>query len=142
MAAAKQWEARKSDFPDCPILGKPYNAEKYNELYKQFDRVNQHFDQNQRIIAHSRMIVEEVSNIIERNSEWQAKADSKIRVRTEFNGDKTIFKTDIIYDGTEYYDPEKKNITNVVGSKGFFKKYERTYKIENNEVRINVRIEI
>ncbi|HAB50994.1 MAG: hypothetical protein A2381_12310 [Bdellovibrionales bacterium RIFOXYB1_FULL_37_110] len=137
MSAAKQWDVVKADFPYCQQLGKPYNEYKYNALYAQFEKVNNHFEQDQRIIAHSRMTAEEVSNIIENNVSW-----NRMRVRTEYNQQKTIFKTDIIYDGTEYFNPEDKNITNVIGSKGFFKRYTRNYKIENGEVRISVHVEI
>lgn len=137
MSASKQWEVKRTDFTRCELLQKPYNRERYDDLYRQFERVGNHFEQDQRILTHSRMTTEEVSNIIENNLSW-----NRMRVRTEFNSSKTIFKTEIIYDGNEYFNPEDKNVSNVMGSRSRFKSYERNYKIENQEVRISIKVEI
>lgn len=132
MSGSKQWEGNRSDFPLDSGIGRVYSESKYQELYKLFEDAIAKLGSDPLMDAHARMTIEEVSNIIENNKQW-----NRIRVRTELNSGNTL-KTDIIYDGDEYYDPEAKNVSTVIGSKGKFKSYSRNYTIKDGEVRIKI----
>ena len=137
-----QWTISRGDLKkEASIGNKPYNEEKYNQLYAQIDRVCSIFKDKENVKTLTRKIVEEVMNIIEHNETWNT-----LKVRTEVNTSKSRFKAEIIYDGAEYFNPEENNIGNVVGSLDVFKDHTRNVKRDVNgegsiEIRINIEVE-
>lgn len=123
---SKQWEVKRADFQKSKtcFFGKLYNTVKFKGLYEQLDYVCRAFPNQDVIRTLTRKIVEEVVNIVEHNKSWNT-----LKVRTELNPSKTRFKAEIIYDGGEYYDPQKNKIGNVTGSIEYFKDYDRGFNI-------------
>lgn len=138
---AKQWSISRGDVHKSSyVFNKPYNAEKYRELYDLLDGVCNKFHNQDVVSTLTRKIAEEVMNIIEHNKKW-----NEIKVRMEFNPTGSRFKCEILYDGGEYYDPMTHEIGNVTGSTDRFKKFERKHTIASHppkqvEIRVNIEL--
>lgn len=141
--ATKQWEVQKSDFKKISYSKDNsqhiynYNS-KYKDLYGFFKSAREKYpEKHQELIKTiSRSIVEEISNIIKHNKTW-----NKMKVRTTINSSRKRFEVCIKYDGTEYYDPAKHNINNVVGSVSLFK-YKRDMSINKDNCCVEINIDI
>ena len=136
---SKQWELKRTDLKSSSdYVDKPYCPEKFNEFYTQIDSLCEDFPNGEIMKTLTRKIIEEVMNIVEHNKSWNT-----IRVRTKLNSSKTRLKTEISYDGGEYYDPKTNDIKNVIGSIDRFKDYGRDVRIDTTPsqtviIKINI----
>lgn len=137
-----QWEISRSELKLSHNIGKLYNAEKFAELHSQLRGVVDRFQSHERVKTFTRAVAEEVTNIINKNSHW---ASEPLKVRTTFNRPQNQIgrlKIDIIYAGTEYWDPLQKQTNTVIGSRDKFRSYRREHKFEDSRTHITIHIEI
>ena len=131
---SKQWTIKKSELKQSTAyFGKRCAPKKYDELYNHIFSVCDFFPNSDNVSTIARSVVEEVVNILEHNKSY-----TYIKVRSDLNSTKSRVKFDIIYDGMEYYDPEKHNIRTVIGSVGRLEDYCRKVEVSSNKVTIRV----
>lgn len=132
----KKWTANKADFTEDAELRKVYNNDKYRELGKLLEGMCNIWPGDERVKTLKRKVLEEVSNIIQHNKTgW-----SKISVWTGVNPSKTKLQIEIWYDSDSYYDPEKFNNINVMGSTDKFQ-YKRGLSAEKIAGQTKIEIE-
>lgn len=110
-----------------------HSAVDYNALYADLDHIVERFNHLEQAKTLARVVVEEVSNIVQHDPDW-----SEIKVNMEYSNQADNIKIVIIHDGT-YFEPEVENITNVIGSKDVFQEYSRDHEI-GADVRIRLQV--
>ncbi|MDD5656195.1 MAG: hypothetical protein PHF00_02960 [Elusimicrobia bacterium] len=132
----KQWLISYNELKHEPSLGKLYNAEKFAELNKQLAEVDAQFNHDA-IKSATRMLVEEVTNIISHNKSWQG---CPLRVRTDYKVEGLGLKMEINYSGLEYFDPEEHQLTTVIGSRNEFELWSRSVERKDGFTTITIRV--
>ena len=137
MPGSKDWSIDFDELEYNEMFEKYLNPEKFRELQKLLDGVYE-VHPIEEVKTARRYIVEEVSNIINHNSQWRS---HPLRVTSKFSTG--TIKFTIKYFGSLYHDPVKHNVTTVVGSVDErFDDYHREHEHEDTHtvIRINIKL--